>query len=279
MTIDPKAVPALRILAQIVAEDGRDFVLIGATVPQVLVHLWEGGEFRGRPTLDVDAVVTAVSWGDFEGMRRRLFDVGFRPGSASHQLLFDEDVMIDLVPYGPGLVENDRLVWPDTGFVMNTLGFEEAFAQAEPVEVVPGLSLRVVSIPGLLLLKIVAYQDRPEERARDLIDVVYSFEHYEGEIEGSRRFEVAEVTVDGQPVEFEEAGAYLLGTEVARLAMPKSLVAVRRFLEMVTDEYARPIAQILREEGRIVNNETRGRQLLRLFGVFAAGLEEGARTR
>ena len=278
MAIDPQVVRALRILAQILAEDRRDFVLIGATVPQILVHLWEEGEFRGRPTLDVDALVTAVNWEDFGRIRHQLLEIGFRPGSAPHALLFEEDVTIDLIPYGAGLVENDRLVWPHTGFVMSTLGFEEAFAHAEPVEVAPGLSLRVVSIPALLLLKIVAYQDRPEERAHDLIDVVNCFEQYEGEIEGSRRFEVLEVAVDGQPVEFDEAGAYLLGTELAGLANPRSLEAVRRFLQMIPDEYARPIVQILREEGRIFNNETRGRQLLRIFRVFAAGVQEGAAT-
>lgn len=278
MAIDPVAVPALKILAQVLAEDGRDFVLIGATVPQVLVHVEQGGEFSGRTTRDMDALVMAASWEDYERMRRRLFEAGFRPGSALHQLLFGQDVMIDLIPYGPGLVQNDRLEWPETDRTMSTLGVEEAFASAAQVELAPGLSLRVVPIPGLVLLKIVAYEDRPEERARDLIDVVHCFEHYEGAIEGSRRFELAGVMVDGQPVEFEEAGAYLLGTEAARLARPRSLILVREFLDMISDEYAKPIVQVLREEGRIINNERRGKELFRLFRVFGAGLNDGSKT-
>ncbi|MFQ5848910.1 MAG: nucleotidyl transferase AbiEii/AbiGii toxin family protein [Candidatus Methylomirabilales bacterium] len=276
MAIDPKAVFALKILAQVLAEDRRDVVLIGATVPQVRVRPDHEGEFRGRPTLDVDAVVTAGSWEDYERIRRRLFEAGFRPGTAPHQLLFGEDVMIDLIPYGPALVQNDRLEWAETGRVISTLGMEEAFASAEQVEVAPGFSLRVVTIPGLVLLKIVAYQDRPEERARDLSDIVHCFEHYEEAIEGSRRFDLAGGTVDGEPVAFEEAGAYLLGIEVAGLARPRSLLAVTRFLDMIPDAYARPISQLLSGERRFLNNESRRGELFRLFRVFAAAIHEAA---
>ena len=278
MAIDPKTIAALRILARVLAEEKRSLVLIGATVPQLLIDRRLGFEAPARTTRDVDAVVTAASWEDFDRIRRRLFDAGFRPGSAPHELVFDQDVKIDLIPYGPGLVQNDRLEWPDTDRVISTLGVEEALESAVQEELAPGLSLRVVPIPGLVLLKLVVYQDRPEERARDLTDVVYCFERYEGRIEGSRRFELTGMVVEGKPVQFEEAGAYLLGTEVARLAKAKSLAAVRNFLNMISDEYARPVFQILTEERRIGNNEGRRSELFRLFRVFAAGVNKVAKT-
>ncbi len=272
MAIDPKTIPALETLARVLTEDNRDFVLIGATVPIVLIDLEQVGGFSGRETRDVDAVTSVGSWEDFDRLRRRLFETGFRQGSTAHELLFGEDVIVDLIPYGPGIVRDNRLEWRETGRVMSTLGIEEAFASAVRVEVAPGLSLPVVPVPALVLLKIVAYQDRPEERARDLGDMVYCFEHYEESVEESRRFDLVGVEAEGQPVEFEEAGAYLLGVEVAKLARPSSLVAVHQFLDVITDEFARPIVQILREEGRILDNEGRRRELFRLFRVFAAGL-------
>jgi predicted nucleotidyltransferase len=278
MAIDPKAVSALKILAQIFAEENRAFVLIGATGPQIVVHLGQGGEFSGRTTRDVDAVVEAADWEDFEGMRQRLFKAGFKPGSAPHELLFGPDVFFDLIPYGSGLVQNDQLEWPGTDRIMSTLGVEEAFEYAERATVAPDLSVRVVPISVLVLLKIISYTDRPEERTRDLSDVVRYFEHYEGGNGEGRRFEIGEVTVEARPVEFEEAGAYLLGIEVARLAKPKSLIAVRTFVKEFSDEYARPILQIMKEEGRILNNESRRTEIFRLFKVFAAGLTEGAKS-
>jgi len=270
MAIDQETIAALRILAQLVAEEGRRIVLIGATVPRLFVDFL-------RPTHDVDGVVTADSWADFDRMRGRLFKAGFRPGSALHELRFGEAVRIDLIPYGVGLVQDDRLEWPGADRIMSTLGVEEAFKCAVDQEIAAGLSLPVAPIPGLVLLKIVAYEDRPQERAKDLADVVHCFEHYEESLEGSRRFDVAGVTVEGQPVRFDEAGAFLLGAELATLARPKSLVTVRGFLERVPDEYAMPISQILAEERRAGDNEGRGRRVLRLFRVFAAGLNNDAR--
>jgi predicted nucleotidyltransferase len=276
MAIDPRTAAALKIMVQVLTEEGRKFVLIGATVPQLLIDLRQGWESVGRTTRDADAVVEVVSWDDFAHLCRRLFQAGFQPGSAPHELRFSEDVRIDLIPFGPGLVEEDRLVWPDTDRAMSTIGIEEAFECARLEEVAPGLCLPVVSIPGLVLLKLVAYQDRPEERARDLIDVVYCFEHYEELPERSRRFELVGITAEGQPVRFEEAGASLLGIEVAKLAKPRSLIAIGKFLDRIPDEYARPISQILYEEKRIVDDEDRRRELFRLFRVFAAGLSERA---
>lgn len=278
MAIDPKAVPALKILAQIFAEENRTFVLIGATVPQIIVDIRQGGEFSARTTRDVDVVVEVADWEDFEAMRQRLFKVGFKPGSAPHEFLFGPDVFFDLIPYGPGVVQNDHLEWPGTDRIMSTFGMEEAFEYAEHATVASDLSVRVVPIPVLVLLKIISYTDRPEERARDLSDVVRYFEHYEEGDGESRRFEVGEVTVEARPVEFEEAGAYLLGIEVAELAKPKSLIPVRKFVTEFSDEYARPILQVMREEGRILNNERRRIEIFRLFKVFAAGLTEGAKS-
>ncbi len=271
MAIDQETIAALRILAQVVAEEGRRIVLIGATVPQLLVDL-------RRPTHDVNGVVTVDSWAHFDRIRDRLFKAGFRPGSAPHELRFGEAVRIDLIPYGTGLVQDDRLEWPGADRIMTTLGVEEAFECAVDQEVAAGLSLPVVKIPGLVLLKIVAYQDRPQERAKDLADVVHCFEHYEESLEGSQRFDMAGLTVEEEPVQFDEAGAFLLGNELAKLARPKSLVAVRGFLGRVPDEYAMPINQILAEERRVGDNEGRGRKVLRLFRVFAAGLNKDARA-
>lgn len=277
MAIDPKTVEVLGVMARVLSEHGWKFVLIGAMISQLLIDLRQGRDSLSRTTRDADAVVMVASWEDFRQMRQQLFRAGFQPGSAPHELRFGEDVRVDLIPFGPELVEEDRLVWPEADRVMSTLGIEEAFESARPEELAPGLSLPVVPIPGMMLLKLVAYQDRPEERARDLTDVVYCFEHYEERLETSRRFDLIGITVEGQQLQFEEAGAYLLGIEVAGLARPRSLVAVRKFLDRISDEYARPISQILIEERRIADTEDRRSELFRLFRVFAAGASEDAK--
>ncbi|MGH8545662.1 MAG: nucleotidyl transferase AbiEii/AbiGii toxin family protein [Gammaproteobacteria bacterium] len=225
--MDPKAVEALRILSRVLSQEGRRFVLIGATVPQIVL------DFRGSPgsreTRDVDAVAEVHGWDDFARIRKRLEEAGFRQGRVAHELWHNDEVRIDLIPFGPGLVEEDKLSWPYGDSIMTACGLEEALECAQDQEVAPNLKLPVVTIPGLVLTKVVAYMDRPEERARDLIDIFYCFEHYEAAVGQSRRFDHAGAEVDDKPVTFEEAGALLLGLEVAALAKPKSLEICQPF--------------------------------------------------
>jgi len=194
----------------------------------------------------------------------------------AHELLLDDEVRIDLIPFGPNLIEDDKLSWPYGDSVMTACGFEEALECAREQEVAPDLRLPVVSIPGLILTKVVAYMDRPAERARDIIDMIYCFERYEQAAGESRRFDHAGTEVEGKTVTYEEAGAFLLGIEVATLAKPMSLDIVRHFLGVIQNEFAIPISQILSEEKRLVDSDERRSVLFRLFRVFAAGLNQSA---
>ncbi|MGH7278426.1 MAG: hypothetical protein ACREJG_07020 [Candidatus Rokuibacteriota bacterium] len=147
-----------------------------------------------------------------------------------------------LIPYSKTLAPGDALEWPGQDRAMSTLGFEEAFESARP------------------------------EQVGGLIDIVHCFELYAGEPD-ARRYEIGEPEVDGTPVSYGEAGAYLLGHEVAALARRESLATVRAVLGSIDDEYARPIQQILSEERRLFDDGTRRRALHRLFRVFSVRLD------
>jgi predicted nucleotidyltransferase len=219
-------------------------------------------------------VAEVATWEDFASLRERLLQEGFRQGQVAHEFLWDTDVRIDLIPFGPAIVDHDRLSWPNGGAVMNVCGLEEALECAREEEITRDFRLPVVTIPGLVLTKVIAYLDRPEERARDLIDILYCFEHYETNPGASRRFELPESQVNDALLKYEEAGAFLLGIELAALAKPNSLATVRRFVETISDEFVRPISQILAEEKRLVDNDARRGVLYRLFQVFAAGINQ-----
>lgn len=274
--MDPKVVEALRILSRVLSQEGRRFVLIGAMAPQIVLDFRESATSGSRETRDLDAVAEVHGWDDFSRIRERLLQEGFHQGRVAHELSFNNEVRIDLIPFGPDLVQEGKVVWPYGDSVMTACGFEEALECARDEEIATDLILPVVTIPGLVLLKIVSYLDRPEERARDLIDILYCFEQYEKSVGQSRRFDYAGIGVDGKEVTFDEAGAFLLGVEVAALARPNSLSLVRRFLDNISDEYARPIAQILTEQKRLLDSEERRGMLYRLFRVFDAGLNQTA---
>jgi predicted nucleotidyltransferase len=162
--MEPKAVEALRILARVFSQEGRRFVLIGATVPQIIFDSPEGS--GSRETKDIDAVVAVNTWDDFNRLRERLEQEGFCQGRVAHEFWRGNDVRIDLIPFGPALVTQDHLSWPNGGAIMNVCGLEEALGCARDEEITVDLTVPVVTIPGLVLTKAIAYMDRPEERAR-----------------------------------------------------------------------------------------------------------------
>ena len=110
--------------------------------------------------------------------------------------------------------------------------------------------------------------DRPTARSKDLGDLIDTLARYEED--GDRRFELFDVSVDSSPLQFEEAGAYLLGTDVAALAAPKTRGVIQEFLAGLRDEYSRPIGQVLTEEKRTGSDERRA-EVWRLFRVFREG--------
>ena len=81
--MEPKTVEALRILSRVLSQQGRRFVLIGATVPQILLDFREAGAPGSRETRDVDAVAEVANWEDFASLRERLEQEGFRRGRAA----------------------------------------------------------------------------------------------------------------------------------------------------------------------------------------------------
>jgi predicted nucleotidyltransferase len=96
----------------------------------------------------------------FERLAERLKALGFARPEA-HHFVSPEGAEVDLLPYGEGVVADDTIVWPD-GTVMSALGMEEAFAASVEREVAPRLTARLVTPPGLVVMKIVdaASRDR-----------------------------------------------------------------------------------------------------------------------
>lgn len=268
MPLDPAAVAALRALRGVLGPT-TPMAIVGATVPLVLLD-FRRGRSGGRVTRDIDTVVHVSTWEDFAALKRRLIATGFHEGHEPQRLHFDT-AELDVIPYSPTLAPQDRLEWPGEDRAMSTLGLAEALEAARPEAIADALVLPIVPLAGCVLLKFIAYRDRPAERGRDLADIAYCFERHAEELGGARH-DVAGVTADDEVVSWEEAGAYLLGTEVAALARPATLAAIRDVLTRLADEDALSLRQILAEEARWDEQGERRRVLRRLFRVFAAGL-------
>lgn len=263
MTLRPEDIDALRTLARVISDLGVRFVVVGATAPWILAAATEGL----RPTRDTDAVVQTSTSASFAQIRQRLVEAGFayRPPRRFESAA---GAILDLIPFGPDVVRTGRVEWP-TGDTMSALGLEEAFSSAVRRRIAEGFEVEVASEVAYGLLKIIAYDERPHERGHDVADLVIAFQRYEEESE--RQYALGAVTVDGGPVTYEQAGAYLMGIDIHRLARPASREVVIRFLDTIGDAYATPIYHALHEMGQLHSGQRR-EEIYRFFRVFRAGI-------
>ncbi|QOJ24395.1 MAG: nucleotidyl transferase AbiEii/AbiGii toxin family protein [Gammaproteobacteria bacterium] len=163
-----------------------DFLVVGAMArDMVLVHGY--GSTIERGTRDVDFGINVGSWNEFNVLRDRLLKAGYKSDiHRIHRLTCVDSEghpwEIDIVPFGEIAGDNNSINWPPgQGFVMNVLGFSEAFEHALSVQISedPDIVIPVASPAGICLLKLVSWLDREVElRAKDATDFEYLIKSY-----------------------------------------------------------------------------------------------------
>jgi predicted nucleotidyltransferase len=211
-------VRALRQLADLWGADR--FVLIGASALGCFL------EMRWRQTGDLDLTVAA----SLEEYLGALLPPGWtRDPRMEQRWSTPEGDLVDIIPAGPELLRQGEVTWPRTGHRMTLLGLGLAFDHAKRIAVFEQFTLRVAPIPVLAILKIVAYQDRPQERERDLADLAYILTDFEPDDRFSD--EVVDLGLT-----YEEAGPFLLAKEIATIAGPAEAGRVSQFVAASLDE-------------------------------------------
>jgi len=194
-------------------------VIIGATA--IGHHI--GLPHRG--TKDLDLVVT-LELDEFPGVLAEL-EGWTQAEGMEHRFTAPDGLRLDILPAGPKLVARGYVDWP-SGHRMSLLGMDLAITHAELAAVHVGLAVAVASAASLVVLKMVAWLDRPE-RAKDLADLSHLMELHVRE-DDERRFSDAMVQLG---LRFEDQSPYLLGVEVRRECAPTHRLAVERFLRDV----------------------------------------------
>jgi predicted nucleotidyltransferase len=174
--VDPLAIEILRLVDRVTQELDLEYFVTGATARDILLTGVFGLE-TGRGTRDVDLAIAFNGWPQFDAVKRRLIETGaFAPDErVIHKLFHLKGVgrrgyPLDLIPFGRIDEPAGEIAWPpDRSIVMNVAGYREALATAPAVEIQPGFVVRVVSLPGLAILKLFAWADRGADDSRDAI--------------------------------------------------------------------------------------------------------------
>lgn len=156
---------------------------------------------------------------------------------------------------------------------MNVAGYREALAAAQEVELAPGFIVRVASLPGLVVLKLLAWADRGMGDPRDATDLVTIMRRYSDAGNEDRLYGEESGLLERVEWNTDLAGPRLLGKDAARIisqATQSEVLAVlgdAGVVERLVKDMARAIRGV---DDSVSEAET-------LLAQFKTGLEEMSR--
>lgn len=237
--LDPTILEVVGKIHEVATKRDMPYFLAGATAREILLH-HVFGRPPGRRTLDVDFGVAVKDWKHFLDLKSALIEqVGFIPVRHRVQRLSyvaEPPVIVDLIPFGGVEGPDGTIAWPpDKDIVMTVAGFNDALDSAVVVQLDTHLIIKVVCLPALIVLKLLAWTDRKHEN-RDAEDIYILLKQY-GDAGNEDRLYGEEVTLlEAEGYDFELAGARLLGTDAARV---------------ISEDTQRRIAVILQSEQQV----------------------------
>ncbi|AKS43209.1 nucleotidyl transferase AbiEii/AbiGii toxin family protein [Wenzhouxiangella marina] len=196
------------------------WLVIGATARDLLMQYGHGIQVR-RATDDIDLAIAVEDWSHFHRVRQQLLDSdAFEevPGVV-HQLRSEVGIRFDLIPFGGVERENGTIAWPPDGTPELTVGgFTEALENAQTVFLPGNQRIRVISLPMLVHMKIIASAERHLRRPGvDLSDVVFILANYLECGHRQRLFEDENDLLDTPDFDYQLAGAILAGRDLGRI--------------------------------------------------------------
>ncbi len=260
--IDKPLVDLLGLLTSVSGKLGTPFFVIGATARDMVLKYYD--ETPTRATRDVDIGILVPGWEQFNDLRDALLGTKeFEPSEVRHRLYSHVGMPVDIVPFGEIAGEQRQLRWPkEENRIMSVLGFDEAYDASLLVRVrrEPLLDVRVASLPGIVITKLISWSDMYAERKRDALDIHVIMTRY---IDAGGLERISSAAKDlikvEEEVDIELAGARLLGRDIAHIASPRTLKVLMKILkrEMSDGEGSRLLADMtvhrsFHDEGRFM---------------------------
>ncbi|RCW29299.1 hypothetical protein [Marinilabilia salmonicolor] len=151
------------------------YYLIG--VSAIALELLKDGIKPSRGTKDIDFAIMISSMRDYEAISIDLEKQGFNKVKAPWTFYSDTyKVAIDLLPFGE-IEEKDTENFNKRNAELHLLGFKEVLEEAEQVQIGEKIA-NIPPLPGMIILKLIAWSDRPEERENDLEDILKIIQNY-----------------------------------------------------------------------------------------------------
>lgn len=220
-------VPLYRAIDEATTTLGIRYLVVGAMARDLVLHHGFGAGIE-RGTRDVDFGIQVNSWDDFQNLKNTLLGQGFRTdekegeqrlvGPGEWDLSLNS---LDLVPFGGIQDDNAKVYWPpNEDMVMSVLGFDEALRTAIKVTISkdPLLVIPVASLPGITLLKLIAWTDRDaNKKGKDAQDLHFIMVNY-SKIKEISDLMYTDGAMERYDYDADQASTYVLGKHAGEIA-------------------------------------------------------------
>jgi predicted nucleotidyltransferase len=224
-----------------------DFYVIGATARDIILSNLHD-LVPDRKTIDLDIAIGISDWNQYHAIEEKLPQrEGFEKSREQKQRFIYQGVYIlDIVPFG-GIAKNDGNIYfpPDENPAMSVYGFPEMAKNTIDVKIDNEFSVKIASLPGLFLLKLVAWKDRYLSGSKDAYDMALLLKNYlfiNTERAVNEHYDLYETEHFDQIV----AGAQLMAKDIKQL-LEKNKPATQYLIDILSKEIA------LAEESLLIN--------------------------
>lgn len=214
------------------------YFIVGATARDIILNLGYNIPI-GRATVDIDLGINVSSWEQFDQLKETLTNTGrFSSRRAAQRLQYEDAIPVDIVPFGAIASPDGNIHWPpDQDPVMNTLGFDDAFALAQPVRLrdKPPLDVKFASPLGLAVMKLVAWADRHAAGTKDATDLALVLSTY---LDAGNRERLFHEHLDliSDDFDYVLTGAELLGRDIVHAASPAARTRITEIVRAETKD-------------------------------------------
>ncbi|PIQ48401.1 MAG: hypothetical protein COW03_10265 [Cytophagales bacterium CG12_big_fil_rev_8_21_14_0_65_40_12] len=246
------------------------YYLIGVTA--IALELLKEGIKPSRGTKDVDFAVMISSIDEYEKISTELEVRDFKRVAAPWTFYSDTfKVAIDLLPFGE-IEENYTVNFNERHTDLYALGFREVLEEAVQVEIEEKI-VNIPPLPGMVILKLIAWSDRPEERENDLSDILKIIQHYY-ELAWDEIVELHYDTLDKEPFDQLLIAAEVLGRKSSIYLQKSDTISIRILRVMENNLHDAAKSAIAKEWARKLDTDLA--YAMALLSAFQKGLTHEA---
>lgn len=273
--IDHLRLEAIDSIANVAASLEIPFFIIGAFARDLLLQ--QGHDIAiYRGTIDIDIGVKVSNWDKYGKLKKGLLETKkFIFTNEEQRLKYKNNLMIDLIPFGAISDNSHNIRWPSQETVICILGFEESFQHTQIVRLrsKPVLDVKIVTLAGLTIMKMLSWKDKYPERLKDAGDLLLIIRSYTDASNFERILNEMPDLLESDDFDYIGAGARLLGRDIANTLTPETKKEILKILNKETGEQDRYrlIEDMMRSDsGKGIDFEN----ILRLLEELKTGIHD-----